>query len=165
MTEYMSFIEVVNALAQLVAVIFVAVTVFLTRQQLKESTRQTRNLEETLRTSVYQDIIRSSRELWVAFFEDPELLNWYLESRGIQVQDISENKIRLFTALKLDYYENLYLQYIQANIDEDVWAGWRNAIRADLKDRVFQEVWMKMEQLYAPSFQEFINAILNGRYL
>lgn len=160
----MELIAVINAFAQSLATVFVAVTVFLTWRQLKESTRQTRNLEETLRCSVYQEIVRSPRELWASFFDDPELLRWYLTSRGIQAKEDVDNKIALFIILKLDYYENLYLQVKQGNITRDAWSGWEKTMKTDFQEAAFKEIWSKVNSLYASSFRSFVNTELIENY-
>lgn len=157
--------EAVNAIIQSTATLLVAITLFFNYRQLKEASRQSRNLDITLRTSVAQNVTQSQREIWTVFFEDVELLKWYLQSRDIQVGTSNlENKIKGFAALKMDFYESLYLQYQQENINNDTWTAWHQAMKLDLKDKFFKEVWlcMKNKQLYAPSFIRFVDSNLNG---
>jgi hypothetical protein len=156
--------ESVNAIIQSVATLLVAVTLFFTYRQLKEASRQSNNLDITLRTSVAQNVTQSQREIWNLLFEDKELLKWYLQSRSIPVGvSETENKIRGFAALKMDFYEAIYLQYQQENVSKEIWMTWCNAMKLDMKDKFFQEVWcsLKNKQLYAPSFVRFVDSSLN----
>jgi len=152
--------EAFNSIIQSISALLVSITLFFTYRQIKEASKQTKNLEMTLRTSVAQNVTQGQREIWNFLLEDQDLLKWYLQRRGVPIgtSDI-ENKIKGFAALKMDFYESLYLQYQQDNVSKETWMSWFNAMKLDLQDPIFQEVWlcMKNKQLYAPSFIRLID--------
>ncbi|MGD2089061.1 MAG: hypothetical protein PVH61_22980 [Candidatus Aminicenantes bacterium] len=156
--------EMFNSIVQVIVTIFLGVTIILTYRQLKEATKQTKNLEYTLRTSVAQESTNYQREFWSLFFEHEDLLRWYFESRNIEASaNFSENKIIFFTILKLEFYESMYLQYNTRNLSQEIWDTWRQALNLDLHNRYFLKTWKSMSynKLYAKSFVDFVENELN----
>jgi hypothetical protein len=108
-----------------------------------------------LQISVGQNVTNYQREFWGMFFESEELLKWYLKSRNIEVSpESSENKITFYATLKMDFFENLYLQKKENNLTEEAWKPWFHALVLDMRDQHFKRVWNAMSQngLYADSF-------------
>jgi hypothetical protein len=152
--------EAFNSIIQSISTLLVATTLFFTYRQIKEASKQTKNLDMTLRTSVAQSVTQGQREIWNFLFAEPDLLKWYLQCRDIAINESDiDNKIKGFVALKMDFYESLYLQYQQENISQEIWMSWFNALKLDLQNELFCEVWlcMREKQLYAPSFIRFID--------
>jgi hypothetical protein len=158
--------DAINTVVQSISMLLVSITLFFTYRQLKEASRQSRNLDITLRTSVAQSVTQGQRDMWEILFNDEEMLKWYLESRCIPTEvSHLNNKKKGFAALKMDFYEALYLQYKQENVDNETWRAWYQAMRLDLKDKFFQQVWncMNKNQLYAPSFVKSVENILSDQ--
>jgi hypothetical protein len=158
--------DAVNTIVQSISTLLVSVTLFFTYRQLKESSRQSKNLDITLRTSVAQSVTQGQRDIWEILFNDEELLKWYLQARYIPTENVNfDNKKKGFAALKMDFYESLYLQHKQENVDNETWRAWHQAMKLDLKDKCFQQVWtcMNKNQLYAPSFVRFVENVLSNQ--
>jgi hypothetical protein len=158
--------ETFNALLQIIATIFLGFTIIVAYHQLKEATKQSKNLECALRASVAQESSNYLREFWSLFFQNEDLLKWYFESRDIKISsNLTENKIIFFTILKLEFYENIYLQYEKGNLSPEIWAPWCHALNLDLHDRHFLSTWKSMSnnKLYAESFILFVEDKLKGK--
>lgn len=130
-------------------------------QQREEMRRQTLGLESNLRATAYNDAMLGQRSLWLTLFlHKPELLAWYLTSRGIPTSTELENELRLYAVLKYDFHESLFLRHHEKVLSDDAWRGWLNVLAADLRLPPFQETWPHISAFYAPRFTDFIDSRL-----
>lgn len=148
----------INTVISLSSALVAMIALLFTMVQVRETARQTRNLEHTLRTSVYQDMMNGERDLWISFFlEHSDMLKWYLGALGFEIENETENKVKLFHILRFDFQENLYLQYQERILAENVYAGWRRVLEVSFSKKSTQETWTIMGQYYSLPFRTFID--------
>lgn len=153
-----------NAIIQSVATLLLVVTILITWRQLKETARQTKNLEATLRGSAYQQMIQNQTDSRVAFFlQYPDLLRWHLMTRGFESKSETADRIRLYVLVKLDMHENMYLKHLEGSLGEEPWAAWQHVMEVDFSIHEFQEVWGKVDTFYAPVFREHVKGLQSQR--
>jgi hypothetical protein len=134
------------------------IVLFFTFGQMREATKQTKNLERTLRTSVYQEMVAGERDLFIAFFlEHPDMLDWYLRTLGFEIKGETENRLKLFYVLRFDFQESMYLQYQEGLLSEKTYAGWKRVLEVSFSKKITQEVWAVMGQYYTLPFRAFID--------
>jgi hypothetical protein len=91
------------------------------------------------------------------FLQYPDLLKWHLETRGHKSGGETADRIKLYIVVKLDFHENMYLRHLDGSLTEEPWAAWHRVMEVDFSIEIFQEVWEKEKQFYAPAFRSFVD--------
>lgn len=147
-----------NGIIQTITTLLLIVTILLTYRQLRETAKQTKKIEATLQSSAYQQMIQDQTNSRVSFFlQYPDLLKWHLETRGHTPAGETADRIRLYIMVKLDFHENMYLRHRDGSLTEEPWAAWHRVMQVDFTIDLFQEVWEKEKQFYAPAFRGFVD--------
>jgi hypothetical protein len=88
------FGQIIQILSNIV-VIFTIIFVWL---QFRELSRQADKLDKTLKFSSYERMMRHNSDSSVNFLlPNPELLRWFLQTRGIEPGDENQNKMKICT--------------------------------------------------------------------
>lgn len=148
-------------LATFCATIPALVALVFTARQLRESVKQSKQLEQSIKSGIYHDIVGAEREVWQTMLaNDPTLLkNWLKSVIGFEsVDDEGINKQRLFVLHQISFYENLYYQYTTGVFPIEAWNAWKDNMAADFNNVWYQEVWTRAGQWYMKSFREFVEA-------
>jgi hypothetical protein len=110
---------IVQTIAVVVSLIYLAI-------QVKESTKATKG-------ATYQSIISAWAELESRISQDDEVARIY--KLGItNLEKLNENEFTRFNELICSFfnmYENLYYQYKNKLLEEELWAGWCLNMRND----------------------------------
>jgi hypothetical protein len=137
---------IVQTIAVVVSLIYLAI-------QVKESTKATKG-------ATYQSIISSWAELESRISQDDEVARIY--KLGItELEKLTENEFTRFNELICSFfnmYENLYYQYKNKLLEEELWAGWCLNMRNDLKEKGAAAWWNSKSHLYSKSFREYVNS-------
>jgi hypothetical protein len=148
------FGQIIQLLSNIV-VIFTIVFVWL---QVRELSRQADKLDKTLKFSSYERMMQHHTESSVNFLlPNPELLRWFLQTRGIEPGDENQNKMKLYILVKIGVHEYAYLQHSEGTIGIEPWSGRRDVMKADFKLKEIREVWDAAKHFYAPSFRVFVD--------
>jgi hypothetical protein len=151
----MSFSDII----QLITTIFVGLALALGLWQGRQMLKQTIASSGQLFNEVNYSLAQAHTNLRVVFFQnDPELLAWYLESRGYGSSTPFENRKKLYALVKLDTHEEIHLGHRRGLLTEPMWRGWLQVLRTDLSVPVFADVWENGAKFYEASFQEVVNS-------
>jgi hypothetical protein len=127
---------------QILSNIAVIATIILILFQVREASRQTRRLEKTLEFSSYERMIQYHTESRVNFLlPNPELLRWFLQTRGIDSGNEIDNKIKLYILVKIDVHEYMFLQHSEGTLGAEPWGGWENVLKRDFSLNEFRGIW------------------------
>lgn len=146
-------------LATLCATIPSVIALIFTARQLRESRRQSRQLDQSIKTSLYNEIVGSEREIWLDMLaNDPNLCKWWLKNEwGFHdVQNKQKNKERLFILLRLGFYENLFYQNKIGTLAPQAWKVWQGEMKATMKNPSYSDVWKTVGHWYMEEFQQFV---------
>lgn len=150
----------VTCLGTLCVTIPAVIALIITAQQLRESVKQSKQLENSIKSGIYHDIVGAEREVWQTMLApDPELLKWWLKT-GVGFDDIEDDKVnkqRLFLLHQISFYESVYYQHMTGVLSPEAWQVWKYNMKVDFNSDVYKVVWAKAEHWYMERFQRFVN--------
>jgi len=163
-TGYSGYVDLA-AWIQAVSLIFVSAALLLGALQLKEVSKQSKALRESLNQAAYGSMIETATDAWSGYFrDDPELLEWHLSSRGYKTTSPAENKRRLYAIVKFEEHEANFIAHQQGLIREDVWSAWYNVMEADFDIVEFREVWPVAKKFYAIEYTRFVDDRFGSKF-
>ena len=146
---------------QLASILLVVVALALNVLQLREVSNQSHAQASALNQLAYGGVANlASDPRFLLFPNDPELLTWYLKSRGFKATTPSENKRRLYVMAKLIQHETNFVNHTAGLLTDESWAAWFNVLRADLAISEFREIWSSSRDIYAESFAAFVDSLV-----
>jgi hypothetical protein len=129
--------------------------------QTREVARQSTFASAALSQSAHQTIVRhGSGVLANLLTSEPDLLSWFLTSRGIPLASPEENKRRMFMFLRMEVHEANYLAYLDHFLPDEVWLGWERVVRLDVATPEFQTIWGTVGETYSLRFAVFIDELI-----
>ncbi|HZM78519.1 MAG TPA: hypothetical protein VFC19_22560 [Candidatus Limnocylindrales bacterium] len=153
----MKFADIVQAVSFLAVIIALMLSVW----QNKEAARQTSSVVASLRQATHEELIRHGLDFtYEALTKDPELLAWFLTSRGFPPGNEAENRKRLFLFARFDMHDATYHAFITGATAEDVWCDWLPTVRLDLAMREAPAVWNAIRSVFSPNFAAVIDDLL-----
>ena len=93
---------------------------------------------------------------------NPQLLAWFLASRGIPADTHDRNQRYLFVWVRLDVHEASYRAAGRNALDREEWEEWLRTIEMDVRLPEFPTVWKSVKNLYSPRFVQLIDVMLTG---
>ena len=119
---------------------------------------QIRKGAEAARTSTYQSIVSDFGALNGTIAATPELS--FLFVNGMEnFEDLEpDQKARvsqLFFAV-FHFFENMFYQYRNGYLEDDVWLGWKRLMLAYYARPGFQAWWSARRDVYSESFANFL---------
>lgn len=143
---------------QTVAAALVFLALILNALQLRQVARQSMALRQSLEQGAYGSLVGTHLESRTThFLNDPELLAWYLSTRGYKSTSSEENKRRLYVLVKLESHEDSFLSHASGLLADEVWAAWRTVMVHDFVIDEYQEVWPVAKNFFATSFAMFVD--------
>jgi len=145
--------DTISALADLLAALFVGLSVVYLALQVRSSTRATHSQTYHLATSALAEmasIVGTDKErsrVFRAGMEDPDSLT---EDEFTQFAYLGISLFRRF--------ENVYFQYKSGMIDEDFWIGHRDNILWFFHRPGMQRWWKDRKFAFSKSFREFLDS-------
>jgi len=145
--------DTISALADLLAALFVGLSVVYLALQVRSSTRATHSQTYHLATSALAEmasIVGTDKERSCVFragMEDPDSLT---EDEFTQFAYLGISLFRRF--------ENVYFQYKSGMIDEDFWIGHRDNILWFFHRPGMQRWWKDRKFAFSKSFREFLDS-------
>jgi hypothetical protein len=154
---------------QIVSVLSVAVALFLNYRQARETARQareaTRQVELTaaaLQQDSYRQLVTHGTSLHETLLAgNPELLDWFLATRGVPTGTHQENLRHMFMFWRMDSHEEIFRSHAAGQLPGDAWAAWRKVIEADAATAEFRTVWAEVRPQYTPDFGRFVDTVLD----
>jgi hypothetical protein len=104
-----------------------------------------------------------SRVLATLITSEPDLLAWFLESRGIPPGSAETNKRYLLMYLRMEVHEASYLAHLDGSLSDDVWSGWRRVIELDSATPEFLAIWPVVRDSYSARFGQYVNETIARR--
>jgi hypothetical protein len=140
---------------QFVSGLLVAAALVATVLQLREVSRQSRVFLTALQHNGH---VTGKEDLRITFFrEDPELLSWYLRSRGYKTTTPVEDRCRLYILAKLNLHEARFVERQSGLLGGQGWDAWAKVIAADISLPEFQEVWQTAREIHTATFVAFVD--------
>ena len=131
--------------------------------QTRFSAMQSKNVANSLAQTAHMALTRNQMDHRSAFFrDDPELLEWYLSSRGYPTSTYEQNKRRLYVLTRMDVHQLNFLNHESGFLADDFWTAWRKVISTDLEIPEFVELWPIVRTYYAPGFVAFCDRALSA---
>lgn len=150
-------------LVQTATLAIVAITVVISARQSREAARQSAFALNALRQDAHQTMVgHSAGYLTTLLTGEPELLSWFLKSRGIPVVSDEINKRHMLMFLRLDAHETTYLAYLDGSLPEDIWSGWHRVIELDAQTPEFRAIWRVVEDTYSARFAALIDDMVRA---
>jgi hypothetical protein len=126
--------------------------------QSREAAKQTASGLAALQRASYQELVRGGANFtFEALHQDPELLDWFLRSRGFRTGAGVENRKILFLFVRLDLHQANHVAYREGRLAEELWQEWLTTLRLDLAIREFAPVWEVARALYTPGFTSLVD--------
>jgi hypothetical protein len=146
-------LEVINAVAQLIAAAGVIVSLFYLAVQIRQNTRSMRAMVVASLAESIADVIRpiaEDRDLMRAFQVVVE--DWY----GATDEDRMRALPILFSGFK--HFENAWFQQHQGALDPQQWQGWDAYIRMYYHRPGVKTWWKLRRAAFAPGFRHYIES-------
>jgi hypothetical protein len=156
-------LQVVSLAAVVVALLFNYSQTREAANQAKEASRQVILSTSALKRGAYQELTGYGANFNIVLFNSgPDLLSWFLASRGIPAspQSHEENLRHMFMFVRMDVHESVFMSRTEQLLEDDVWEGWKNVIEADVATPEFRTVWTVAERFYAVRFAAFVNSLI-----
>ena len=121
---------------------------------------QVRQNSKMVAANTFQLISATSADLAIRLAESPEMSELLTKAfSGYTAWTPREAmQLQLFLRGSFRNYENYYYQHRHGNFEEEIWAGYEQAI-LDLVSRGFGEAWWSVHQVaFGQTFVEFVNA-------
>lgn len=135
--DYLRIIELVILLATLL-VIF----------------REIRIVAKSTRSQAYLAITSQVMSLNQFQATHPELYNLLKIEPAEEIQ--RDQRMWMFYAI-MNLYENIYLQWKEGLVPNEVWEGWKNAMKLDFKLVGTKKLWKKYKGSFSKRFVEIID--------
>jgi hypothetical protein len=146
----------IEAITQVISSIAIVVALIVNDYQVRQALRQTNVMQH----ETFGALIESSIDQWSTYLLDrPELLRWFLRTRGYRASTHEENQRRLFALAKLNIHEGV-LQHLLQGVREESWIAWLNVLRADLRVDIYLDVWPNGKRFYDVGFARHVDALL-----
>jgi hypothetical protein len=154
-------IQAISVVAVAVSVVLLALQNRSVARQTREAAKQTALATASLGNAAHQALVgRASDALTFLITDEPDLLRWFLRSRGIPDASADENKRRMFIFARIDVHEANFVAYLEGLLSEELWTGWRKVIEADAATPEFVTVWKAVHPFYSARFRELIRGVL-----
>jgi len=88
---------------------------------------------------------------------DPELLAWFLETRGFPIGTDFENRKMLLLWVRLDLHQANFDAHRDGHLSEELWSEWLPTFRADLATAEFPPLWKAGRELYTTDFAAVVD--------
>jgi hypothetical protein len=155
-------------LLQSLSLVAVAISLVLSARQIRLAGKQTREAaeqSELARSAMLQRghhslVSQGTGSLEGLLFGQPELLAWFLASRGIPPGTDELNQRYLLIYLRMDQHEVNYLDYLNDGLPEEVWRGWQRVISHDVRTAEFQTVWSVVKDQYSERFVTMVDGTI-----
>jgi hypothetical protein len=155
-------LQIVSLAAVVVALLFNYNQTREAANQAKEASRQVIVSTSALKRGAYQELTGYGANFnSVLFTSGPDLVSWFLSSRGIPVSSHEQNLRHMFMFVRMDVHESVFMSRAEQLLADDVWAAWKNVLEADAKTPEFRTVWTVAEKFYAERFAAFVNALIH----
>ncbi|GIF20595.1 hypothetical protein BJ973_001499 [Actinoplanes tereljensis] len=133
-------------------------------QQTRFSATQSRHVADSLAQNAQIALTRNQTDHRAEFFrDDPELLEWYLSSRGYPTSAYENNKRSLYVLTRMDIHQLNFLNYESGFLANEFWGAWKNVVVTDLEIPEFADLWPTVRTFYAPGFVAFCDSVLAAR--
>jgi hypothetical protein len=157
----MSISDAVQVLSLLVIGLALVASILQNRQiakQTLEAARQSSLVGATLQQNAYRMLVDNGSNTRMAFFmNNPQLLRWFLGSRGLATRSHRVNQRILYAMVKLDGHEANYLSYADGQLTEEMWSAWRRVLEVDFTLAEFRLAWPSVKEFYAGSFVTYVD--------
>ena len=130
----MSLADAIQVITLLTVLVALGLTTWQSRQMVKQTALMVNELSDQVGDSVMQT---HTHQRTTFFLNDPDLLSWHLTSRGYTSTNPVEDKKRLYALVKLEAHELAQQRHLKGTIDESMWEGWRQVLKADLRVPIF----------------------------
>lgn len=137
--------EIVGGLAVIVSLIFVGV-------QLAQANKLERN-------AAMQRQIAAVTALQQSVTDQPDVLSALgRAARGEPLTPLERVKVEAYVMYSDHTWEGLYLQYLDGQVDKDLWEAQRTQARLINNNPVFRAVWNERRMWFTPSYRAFRDA-------
>ena len=157
------WLQVLSLLAVAGSLCLAAVQTRAVAVQARETTRQTQFTGRELAQTAHLGLVgHSSDALTFLITDEPQLLDWFLASRGIPTGDAEHNKRLMFLFIRADIHEANYIGYVDGSLPADVWQGWVEVVDSDVATAEFRVIWPVVRRYYAARFVTFVDERLGA---
>lgn len=137
--------EVVAATAVVISLLFVGV-------QLAQANKLERN-------AAMQRQIAAVTALQQSVIDQPDVLSALARAaRGEPLTPLERVKVEAYVMFSDRTWEALYLQYLDGQVDEDLWEAQRSQVRLINNNPVFRAVWNARRMWFTPRYRAFRDA-------
>lgn len=152
-------LSIINLVGFLISLILIIRQVKLLSDQIKQT-------ERNISGSTYESSIEQARYINSFFVLYPELTDIWgsIEYLGIKNNECQMDEVRKkwIITMIFDFYENLYFQYKQGNVPEEMWNRWEKHIINVFKNGHIHDQWINAKKVYYEPFVHFIDDNLNN---
>jgi len=114
-----------------------------------------------LHQNTREELVRYGADFtYEALAEDPELLAWFLASRGFRSNSVVENRKSLFLFVRLDLHEANYHAFLTGAVTEDAWLAWLPTMKLDLAMPEMPRVWNAVRGVFSATFVSLVDACI-----
>jgi hypothetical protein len=149
--------EAVGAIAELAGAIGVILSLIYLASQIRQNTR-------SLQASTFQSMHDSAVQRLLAVADNDGLADRYLQ--GMQDPSSLHGRERLqldqFLQAMLRGFENYYYQHQKGLLEQELWVGYRESIRAAVSPPGFPPWWSRARHMFSRNFAELIDAIIEA---
>jgi hypothetical protein len=146
-------LELINAIAQLIAAIGVIASLFYLAAQIRQNTKSQRSV-------VVDSLTSSLINLLGPQSSDPELMRAFVSATEKWDSASEAERLRaapmLFSVFKL--FENAWFQQRQGTLDPEQWQGWELYMRVYYHRPGVQAWWSDRRAMFAPGFRNYVEA-------
>lgn len=138
----------------IISMVILALTVYLLWVQV-------RDLKKSVRGNIYAQLMMQVSRINEFWIEHPQCANlWGKVDYVVQSGTPDEIRKGWMMTIMMDFYQNIHYQFLEGNISEKVWEGWRKHIRNTFLKSDLKILWDKAKDVYSPEFRTMIEDAL-----
>ncbi|MCP5184673.1 MAG: hypothetical protein H6993_11970 [Pseudomonadales bacterium] len=145
--DYASVAEVIGAVAVVISLVYVALSIRQNTDAIQVSNHQALVAMDMEKNSWLRE--SEFAEIYVIAREEPEKLS------KVQMQQYST-----FVADTMNAWEFAYITYSNGAMDETIWHGWDGFYRSELSSDLFRRFWLDRGEGFSPKFKAYVDSIV-----
>ena len=131
--------------------------------QSREAAKQASAAAYSVKQAAAQTLLHHGTDFaFQGLADNPQLLTWFLGSRGMPEGTHDVHQRYMFIWVRLDVHQASFRAARQNALDQEEWEEWLRTIEMDVQLPEFPTVWKCVKNLYSGAFVQLIDKMLGG---
>ena len=84
-------------------------------------------------------------------------------AKEVQKKEVDEDRYETILSSYLIFYENMYAQHQKKLLDDDVYKGWEEDLKAFVDRELLEKYWVEWKGLYQEAFSNYVTGLIKDK--